>query len=193
MLCCELLLVIISTETKLISVVYSSVSQQLQNKSTRFLLKDLLPLSAIADNPVTLPQGNRNKNIQMALRKHLLTEQPEKSTHTPNTQTCRRSFQHPIVPELQSVTLHANFFCYLEEGPLLLVALVLVVFFLSDESLCRPLTKIIRAELTIDFYMAVFGSIRLTWNSVNTTSLCVYMRVYERQGVSVSSGWFSCR
>lgn len=64
---------------------------------------------------------------------------------------------------------------------MLLVAVLVVS--LSKKSSCWP-------ESTRFLNMAVFGSIRATWNSVNTTSMCAHMRVYKRQGVSVSSGWF---
>lgn len=73
------------------------------------------------------------------------------------------------------------FFFFLEDDPLLLVAVLVVS--LSKKSSCWP-------ESTRFLNMAVFGSIRATWNSVNTTSMCAHMRVYKRQGVSVSSGWF---
>lgn len=184
---------------------YSSVFQRLIHreafriKARCLFLKDLLPQTAITDNTVTPAWiNNRRTNIQTALKKHLLTQQPEKSTHTPNVQTCKRSFSIKLYQnDNLSLFMHFfflfSFFSSFEEGPLLLAAFFLVVFFLSSESSCQPLTKIIRAELTIGVYnMAVFGSIRSTWNSVNTTSFCAHMRVCKRQGVSVSSGWFSC-
>lgn len=61
--------------------------------------------------------------------------------------------------------------------------MAVLVVSLSKKSSCWP-------ESTRFLNMAVFGSIRATWNSVNTTSMCAHMRVYKRQGVSVSSGWF---
>lgn len=180
------------TETTFVTVVYSSYL--IHREALRIKPYNTVTLLWVHKN--IKKSKKQKRSIQTALRKHLLAQQPQKSTHTADIQTCSRSYQ--VVPELQSVALHAHklfkIFSEVVSPSRWQLRSVLVVgwlsfFFFSSPS-CFRWTETIRAKLTINLKMAVFGSIRSTWNGVNTT--CFYMRVYKRQGVSVPGGWFSC-
>lgn len=140
---------------------------------------------------MTLPQVNkRNKNIQTALKKHLFDTAARINPHI--HPTYNHAGDHPGIKLHQncnlSLFMHIFCFCLFGGGS---VCCWWLLFWLCF-SPRRPLTKNHRSSVKPLAFTWQFGSIGLTWNSVNRTSLCVYMRVYERQGVSVSSGWFSC-
>lgn len=204
----QCLIIIISIETKLANAVYSSVcssnlfyKEALRIKARCFFFKDLLPLTTITDNTVTLLwANNRRKNIQTALKKHLLAQQPEKSTHTPDIRTCKQSFS--IKSFTRTTICHSSctffcclFVCFFWRRVHCCLWLCFGCIFLSNEVIMSATQRSHQSRVNHCFFffnMAVFGSIRSTWNNVITTSFCVHMRVYGRQSVSVSGGWFSC-
>lgn len=101
-------------------------------------------------------------------------------THTHTfTQTCRQSFPYQTAPETTIFYLSCTFFflTFLEDDPLLLVALFWLSYFPKQKVISGSCWKInIRVNQISN--MAVFGSIRVTWNSVSKTSVrtCVSTR-----------------
>lgn len=90
------------TETTFVTVVYSSYL--IHREALRIKPYNTVTLLWVHKN--IKKSKKQKRSIQTALRKHLLAQQPQKSTHTADIQTCSRSYQ--VVPELQSVALHAH-------------------------------------------------------------------------------------
>lgn len=116
------------------------------------------------------------KTYKLLWRSIFLAQQPGKKIHTYT--------QHTNMQAIIPVSNQSRVTICRSSCTSFLVFLLLVFFFVALFWLCFA-----RVNHCFFFNMAVFGSISLTWNSVNRTSLSVHMRVYERQGVSSVSKW----